>query len=205
MKAEHYTFKIHDYAKKIKLVDITREIKQSLEDFTVHFNLNHNQHTLAIVQLFKDSLINHPSLVALLYKNGDAYKAAAKVLKTRYQTIKQDLREVQDTCAHLKMTAIMQIKKELLNEFQMKLKEIKVELYKDLKFIYNAVFSERQGTQDILLNLQQTVQVHCMAEKDYKNWQRLLECNLKKFKNWQRLLECNQDESKNQQGLLERN
>ena len=92
LKAEYHASERHDYEKKIKFADndvhelvvITREVKQSLEGFAVRPDLNHNQHALAIVQLFKDSLANHLSLVALLYKDGDAYKAAVKALEARY-------------------------------------------------------------------------------------------------------------------------
>ena len=85
---------------------------------------------------------------------------------------------MQDTCAHLRAAAITQVKKELLDEFRVKVDKTKAELYKDLEFIYDAVFSERQGTQHILLNLQQTAQAHRTVDEDYKDQQALLKRDL---------------------------
>ena len=60
----------------------------------------------------------------------------------------------------------------------MKLKQIKAELYKDLDFIYDAVFAERQGTQHIILHLRQTAQARCTVKEDFKDQQELIKCDM---------------------------
>lgn len=94
-----------------------------------------------------------------------AFKAAMEALEARYKTVEEDLREVQDTCADTKAAAIVQVQEGM-------------DLQDQLTHIYDAVFTERAGTQDILTDIHESAQSGQTTDEDYNDKLGILESDM---------------------------